>query len=357
MDLIDKLQELAKRVETQSAHLETEEATKNALVLPFIQTLGYDVFNPEEVVPEFTADIGMKRGEKVDYAIRVDGQPTMLIECKKCGTDLSEVTAGQLQRYYHVTDAKIGVITDGIRYHFYTDLDKPNKMDSRPYMELDVRDVPESLIPELKKLTKSSFDIEQAIAAATDLKYTKEIRRKLSEMLNDPDREFVKYFTQLVYSGRFTQNVQEQFTPIVKKAFQQFIREQINERLESAIAVESEPEEDVSDDDEIIEEEGDDRESRIDTTEAELDGYHIVRAILSQVVDPDRVVHRDTISYMGILLDDNNRKPICRLHFNTSQKYLGLIDENKNEEKIPIESIKEIYQYADRLRKTSQYYE
>lgn len=357
MDLIDKFQALAKRVETQSTHLETEEATKNAFVLPFIQTLGYDVFNTEEVVPEFTADIGMKRGEKVDYAIRVDGKPIMLIECKKCGTNLNAVTAGQLQRYYHVTDAKIGVITDGVQYHFYTDLDKPNKMDEKPYMEVDVRDVPDSLIPELKKLTKSSFDIDQAIAAATDLKYTKEIRRKLSEMLNDPNKEFVKYFTQLVYSGRFTHNVQEQFTPIVKKAFQQFIREQINERLESAIAAEPETPEETETTTEVSEEEMTDRESRIETTEEELEGYYIVRAIMSQVVDPDRVVDRDTISYMGILLDDNNRKPICRLHFNTSQKYLGLVDDQKNEQKILIESVKDIYQYADQLRKTVQYYD
>ena len=235
------------------------------------------------------------------------------------------------------------------------DLEKTNKMDSKPYMELDVRDVPEALIPELKKLTKTQFDIDQAIAAATDLKYTKEIRRKLTELLDDPDKEFVKYFTSLVYSGRFTQNVQEQFTPIVKKAFHQFIREQINERLESAIAVESE--EQKSGEEPESPEREDDRESRIETTEQELEGFHIVRAIMSQVADPARVVHRDTISYMGILFDDNNRKPICRLHFNTSQKYLGVIDEDKNEEKIPIDEVNEIYQYADQLRKTAHYYD
>lgn len=358
MDLIDQLQSLAKNIERQKNKMLTEEATKNAFVMPFIKALGYDVFNPEEVVPEFIADHGIKKGEKVDYAIVIDGKPTILFECKKFGVNLNQKAPSQLYRYYSVTDAKIGIVTDGAKYNFYTDLEEPNRMDDRPYMEIDLLNLDETLIPQLKKLAKSSFDLDLALETATELKYTKAIRRKISELLENPDRDFVKFFTSLVYDGRFTQNVQEQFTPIVKKAFNQFIREQINERLETAFSQEGEEAETVEESTQgEAGSNGSDRESRIETTEKEIEGYHIVKSIVREVVDPDRVHHRDTISYIGILLDDNNRQPICRLHLNSSQWYISLFDEEKNEEKVAIDSLNAIYRFSEQLKKAVRSYD
>lgn len=288
MDLIDQLQSLAKNIERQKDKMLTEEATKNAFVMPFIRALGYDVFNPDEVVPEYISDHGIKKGEKVDYAIFIDEQPTILIECKKFGVNLDLKAPSQLYRYYSVTDAKIGIVTDGAKYNFYTDLEEPNRMDDRPYMEIDLLNIDDSLIPQLKKLTKSAFDLETALETATELKYTKAIRRKIAQLLENPDRDFVKFFTALVYDGRFTQNVQEQFTPIVKKAFSQFIREQINNRLESAFSEEGEGAvENHEEVEEATEEEG--KESRIETTEEEIEGFHIVKSIVREVVVSDRV--------------------------------------------------------------------
>ena len=354
MDLIDQLESLAKNIEKQKDKMLTEEGTKNAFVMPFIKALDYDIFNPDEVVPEFTADYGVKKGEKVDYAIFMDEKPIILIECKKFGVDLNLKAPSQLYRYYSVTDAKIGIVTDGAKYNFYTDLEETNKMDDRPYMELDLLNLEKNMIPQLKKITKSAFDLDLALETATELKYTKAIRREIAELLENPDRDFVKFFTSLVYDGRFTKNVKEQFTPIVKKAFNQYLRKQIDNRLETAFPEnDAEPMEDSANDsnEEVESNDG------IVTTQEEIEGYHIVKSIVTEVVDPERVVYRDTKSYMGILLDDNNRQPICRLRFNTSQKYLSLFDENKNEEKVSIKKLNDIYSHKEQLRLAAQSYD
>lgn len=354
MDLIDQLESLANNIERQKDKMLTEEATKNAFVMPFIRALGYDIFNPDEVVPEYIADHGIKKGEKVDYAIFIEGDPTILIECKKFGVNLNQKVPSQLYRYYSVTDAKIGIVTDGAKYNFYTDLEEPNKMDDRPYMELDLMNLEKGMIPQLKKLTKSAFDLDLALETATELKYTKAIRRKIADLLENPDRDFVKFFTSLVYDGRFTKKVKEQFTPIVKKAFNQYLRRQIDNRLETAF-----PEEETETIEESNEKENEkfDGKNGIETTEEEIEGYHIVKSIVREVVAPERVVHRDTKSYMGILLDDNNRQPICRLRFNSSQKYLSLFDEDKNEEKVSIEQLNDIYNHKEQLKVAAKSYD
>ena len=223
MDLIDKIQELAAKVPKQIGHITTEEATKSALVMPFINALGYNVFDPTEVVPEFTADVGIKRGEKVDYAILNDGKPIMLFECKWSGADLDEVHSSQLFRYFSVTEARIGVLTNGVIYRFYSDLEQVNKMDTKPFLEIDMLNVEDSLISELKKLTKSSFDIDAVISSASDLKYTREIKKVLNEQLIEPEDDFVRYLASQVYSGKLTQTVRAQFQEIVKRAFSQFM--------------------------------------------------------------------------------------------------------------------------------------
>ena len=181
MEFEEKLAGLAAKIRQQSAAIQTEEATKNAFIMPFIQSiLGYDVFNPLEVVPEFTSDIGTKKGEKVDYAILKDGAIQILIESKKIGEPLNINHAGQLFRYFHVTSARISILTNGQVYKFFTDLDAPNKMDEKPFLELDLLNIDEHAIPELQKLTKSAFDVDSIISAAGELKYVGQIKRILA---------------------------------------------------------------------------------------------------------------------------------------------------------------------------------
>ena len=223
MDFIEEIRNLSARITKQKDNVLTEEATKNAFVLPFINLLGYDVFNPTEVVPEFTADVGTKQGEKVDYAIFKDDEVIMLIECKRYGADLTDAHASQLYRYFSVVHARIAVLTDGVLYRFYTDLEELNIMDTKPFLEFDMLDIQPPLVNELKQFSKSAFDLDATITAASDLKYTKEIKQTMMEQLEEPSEEFVRFFLSSVYSGVKTQTVIQQFTDIVKRALNQFL--------------------------------------------------------------------------------------------------------------------------------------
>ncbi len=362
MDFIENLRVLSARIEDQRDFIQTEEATKTAFVMPFINLLGYDVFNPREVVPEFTADIGTKQGEKVDYAIFKDENAIMLIECKKYGEDLSDVHTSQLYRYFSAVHARFAVLTDGVLYRFYTDLEENNKMDTKPFLEFDMFDIQPTLANELKRFTKSAFNLDENISAASDLKYTKEIKQILMEQLDTPHTEFVKFFLSSVYSGIRTQNVVEQFTEIVRRALHQFMNEQLNYRLQSAIKAEDTAEESTEVDD--IDDSIDDEESYIVTTEEELEGYYIVKSIVREVVDPDRIFHRDTQRYMGIILDNSRKKPICRLYFNSDTKYLGLLDSeglglggSKKFDRVELGNVDDIYNHAEALKIIAQRYD
>lgn len=352
MEFANQLEALSTRIPSLLERVQTEEATKNALIMPFIQTLGYDVFNPTEVVPEFISDIGMKKGEKVDYAIMDQDTPIAIIECKSCTADLTKAHASQLHRYFHTTKARIGILTNGLEYIFYSDLDAKNVMDKTPFMTINMLDMDDQLIPELKKLTKSSFELDDMLSTANNLKYTREVKKQLEQQLETPSPEFVKLLLTNIYSGPKTQQVVEHFTPLIKKSFKALITDHINNRLKTAFS-EQQPEEIVATEPtETLE-----KDNGIVTTEEELEGYMIIKAILREVVDIKRLHYRDTKSYFGILLDDNNRKPICRLHFNTAQKYLGTIDADKNETRHPIDTLDDIYKYVSTLKVTVAFYE
>lgn len=361
MDFIERLQALSKKVSEVSGSLVTEEATKNALIMPFLHSvLGYDVFNPSEVVPEFTADTGTKKGEKVDYALLKDGVVQILIECKKYSEPLSTKHANQLFRYFSVTNARIAILTNGAKYQFYTDLDAPNKMDEKPFLTLDLEDLDEHIVPEVKKLTKSSFDVDSVVGAAGELKYLSEVKKVISEQFKEPEEEFVKFFTSKVYDGVQTAKVKSQFLDITTKALKQFLNDSINDRLKSAIGddVKTTVSNDVivssTSEEEPVQT---DEKPKVETTEEEIDGFNIVKAILRQSVEAPRICPRDTQSYFGVLLDDNNRKPLCRLWFNTKQKYIGIFDEEKKEARHPIDSVDDIFNFSESLLKTASFYE
>ncbi len=362
MDFIDKIHNLAKRVPSQLEYCETEEATKTALIMPFINALGYDVFDPTEVVPEYTADIGTKRGEKVDYAIMIDEVPIILFECKWSGADLNKEHASQLHRYFNaVNGARFAVLTNGVEYRFYSDLDAPNRMDTKPFFVFHMLDVQDRKVSELKKFTKSTFNLDEILTNASELKYTNAISKIIVQEFKSPSDDFVRFFTSQVYSGIKTQNVIEQFTELTKKALRRFLNDRINERLQSAIQDVEPKDVPIPTDEEIVPDLEEvivlDEEDKIDTTDEEIEGYFAVKSILRDVMDIKRVYMRDTQSYCGILLDDNNRKPICRLRFNREQLYFAIIDENKKEERMPIDGVDDIYNYAKQIIATVQRYD
>lgn len=350
MELQNQLKALVDKIEQLKDKIGTEEATKNAFVMPFINILGYDIFNPTEVIPEFTADLGLKKGEKVDYAIFQNGIPILIIECKNWQQDLN-LHNSQLFRYFHVTKTRFALLTNGIEYRFYTDLDETNKMDAKPFLEFDICKIKEPIVNEIAKFHKSNFDVNKIVSNASSLKYTKEIKKLLEKEFQEPSYEFVRHFANPVYTGRLTEKVMEHFSELVLKATNQFISEKVNDRLTSALTKENEKQQ------QEIQEKEEEPQSKIETTEEELEGFQIVVAILRRSLPKNRIVYRDTQSYFGILLDDNNRKPLCRLHLNGGKKYISLFHDNKKEFKEAIESIDEIYRFEKELLKTVENYE
>ena len=355
MELNEKLYELVERIKSVKDSITTEEATKTSMIMPFFQLLGYDVFNPLEFVPEFTADVGIKKGEKVDYAIVVDSEPLILIECKPCTKNLDKHSS-QLFRYFGTTNAKFAILTNGLSYQFFTDLEDKNKMDMRPFLTVDLLNLKDRDIAELLKFQKSIIDVDEILNSAENLKYSRLIKDCFAEHVESPSPEFVKFILNYVYDGVKTQKVIDDFTPIVKRSISQYINDLMNVKIKTALKNDDDPDEptDIKPDVESGLESR--KEHKINTTIEELESYAIIKSILRTIVDSDRIAYRDTESYFGILLDDNNRKWICRVHLMSSVKYISIADENKNPIRYDIESIDDIYKFTNELKEACERY-
>lgn len=350
MDIAIKVGELQKRLLEHREVLLTEQAAKTALVMPFLQALGYDVFNPSEVVPEYTCDVGTKKGEKVDYAICESGKVKILIECKPASVALDLNHAGQLYRYFSVTDARLAILTNGVVYQFYSDVDAPNKMDDKPFFTFSMDTTRPNDLKTIEKFSKGSFDIEKIVQEAGLLKLQSLLRKELEKEFAEPSEDFVRMMAGRVHDGRLTAQVRDQFSKLLANTLSTLVRDLVNERLSSALNASNpaidEPVPALAEESEII------------TTAEEVSGFHIVQAIAARYVDPKRVVMRDAKSYCAILLDDNNRKSLARLHFNgVSTKHLGTFS-GKDETRHQISDLTEIYQFAgdieDRIRELDQ---
>lgn len=342
MDLAARLVELQKRMTQHREVLLTEEAAKTALVLPFLQALGYDIFNPGEVIPEYTADIGTKKGEKVDYAICGDGRVFVLVECKPVQSELNLNHASQLFRYFSVTEARLAILTNGVVYQFYTDIDQPNKMDPKPFFTFDLEHVKPNDPKTLEKFQKGSFDVDQIVAEASTLKMKSSIRSELEKEFSEPSDEFVRFVASRVHSGSITKSVRESVGRLLASTINEIVRDLVTNRLNSALEAAKPQQTDVE-----ATSGGD--ASDVITTDEELAGWRIVQAIGAKVVKADRIVMRDQRSYCAILLDNNNRKSIVRMHFNShSSKYLGTFV-GKEETRHSISDITEIYNFVEQI--------
>lgn len=348
MDFAEKIAELQQRVIRLKDTVETEEATKNAFIMPFIQALGYDVFNPSVVIPEFTADVG-KNGEKVDYAIKINDKICILIECKSCQTELCEKHRTQLYRYFTTTEARFSILTNGIQYWFYTDLDESNKMDAKPFFEFNLSDYKPNQVDELKKFTADTFNMDSILETASDLKYSSLLLREITKEIENSSQELSKLLISRVYEGHITANVFARFTPLIQKCMKETVRELVNKRLSSAIETQTTPEAQTDEADAKTEEALPD-ENGIVTTEEEKDAFQIVRAIVREKISADRIFMRDAKSYCAILVDNNNRKPICRFYFGKKKEYINIFDLDKHDERFEISSIDDIFKFSDKLK-------
>lgn len=355
MDFKDTIRALGERVNRLKEQTLTEEATKHAFVLPFLQALGYDVFNPSEVVPEFIADVGIKKGEKVDFVVMKEGAPVLLLEAKHWKQKLDNHD-GQLLRYFHVCKARFSVLTNGVEYRFFTDLVATNKMDERPFLDFDITNITDLQIEELKRFHKSYFDVVSITAAASELKYTAALRAILVNEFKAPSDGFVRFFTKQVYSGVVTDKIVFQFSDLLRKSMHLMLSEMISDRLKSALNQEEQAAKKQAAEEAAttttVELETVGKERLVETTPEEMEAFYIVKSMLRKHVDPNRVTFRDAQSYMAILLDDNNRKTICRLYFNGSKRKIVTLDAAKKEVPLVIGDLDEIYKLEEVMKAT-----
>jgi hypothetical protein len=342
MDLETAVAELSKKIKDHKDILLTEEAAKTALVMPFLQSLGYNVFNPAEVVPEFTCDVGTKKGEKVDYAICNGDKVEMLIECKPANSDLNINHASQLFRYFSVTASRVAILTNGVIYKFFSDVEVPNVMDNKPFFVFDLEAIKKQDIRTLAGFAKGTFDIDQIVKEASKLKLQSLVHHELQKEFADPTDDLVRLIGKRVHGGMMTAAVKETFKSLIINSFQTLIRDGVNDRLTSALSV-TEPQEAAQ-----VASQGEEADA-VETTDDEMMGFNIIRAIAAQSVDIERVTMRDSKSYCAILLDDNNRKTIARLWFNSPKaRYLGTFL-GKEETRVSVAGPTDIFKHSQAI--------
>lgn len=361
-----RVRQHAETVKERRTFINTEEATKHSLVMPLLSILGYDVYDPREVVPEFDADVANRKGEKVDYAICINGQPTIFIECKSVNEPL-DMHRGQLVRYFQVVkDARFGILTNGVQYRFYTDIEDSNIMDQLPFLEFDLTTMTDDQIEELRKFSKPDFDPEKIHVNASKLKHMNALTKVLQKELEEPSEDFVRLLAGQVCKGRMTASVLEYFQGLVKSVIKSHISGLVRSRLESAMTANDQAQKDdaATSSGETTSEETD---QGIVTTQEELDAFVIVKAILAMDKrSRGRIAYRDSKSYFAILLDDNARKPICRMILKENRKRILFFDQPENFQKesgaktgevVEMQSIEDIYGFEDRLLNTFRWYE
>ena len=365
---IEDIKDLAERVPSLQSRLDDEAKTKQFLVLPLIRALGYDDANPAEVVPEYTADFGTKAGWKADYALMSEERPLIVIECKQLSNKLATDEINQLGRYFSFVPfagPKIGILTNGVIYKFFTDEAEPNKMDEEPFWEVNLESLSHNDLTQFKNFTKDDFDPLGAVQTASRFKYISGMKEILNRQYHhQPDDAFAEWLARplLPPRSRMTQDIKE----MAQQALREFVEELVTALLRANQTSTPVVEEEASSEkfgapSEEMEEPPEERRDS-ETTDEELEGYAVVRTIVGEVVDLDRVALRDVQQYCAILLDDNNRRTLCRLHFNRPQKYIGLFDGSRAssgaqiETRHAIESPQDIYNHADQLRETARRY-
>lgn len=356
MDFKDSILQLAEKIERQKDDIATEEATKTSFIMPMIAALGYDVFNPFEVVPEMDCDL-TKRGDRIDYAIIKDNQPILLMECKHCKQNL-DAHSTQLAKYYAASNARFGVLTNGIEYRFYTDLEKQNIMDEKPFLIINMLDLSDDDINKLKKFHKSYYNESEILSNAQELQITIQIKDLLVRNLKQPGDEFTRYFVRCINDWKSSSKLIEQYKPILKKSIQDVLNDMISDRLSSAMkneeqnACETDKQCTASDSDNNTLPDGVvSITDGIITTQEEIDAYNIIRSILRKDIDVKRIKYKDYKSYFTINLDGSVWWWVCRLSLGKRKKQFCIPkDKYSSNEWIDIESIDDIFKYADKIK-------
>lgn len=320
MTFNNALTNFAKQVPVKKLSCATEEATKHSLILPVIQLMGYDIFDPTEVVPEVDCDL-KQAGERIDYIIERNGIHQLLIECKYWKQNLDRHVT-QLRAYFAASDAKLSILTNGIEYRFYTDLEKTNLMDDEPFLVVDMEHIDEDALAWLGLFRKEVFDVLAISDKALRHKRMNKLRQLVADELASPSADIVKHFAKLLYGTTPNQKVIGQLRPMLIQA--------INEHI--GVANTSMP-------------------ATRDATPID-----VVQDILKDIVQPQRVIWKDNLQYSTVRLDGQEWSPICRVKFTQWAKWITIThwDEDSDKmsqgEKHTIETPADIRNHADEIR-------
>lgn len=242
--LQERVRRVSETILERREHCATEEATKMALIVPTLtEVFGYEVYDPRQVVPEYTVDFGTKKGEKIDYALMDDGKPVVLIECKTVGTPLDQAAA-QLHRYFSVTDGscRTAILTDGVKWRFYADLVDRNKLDQEPCFVFDFDAYDAEDVENLRVACRSDLGSMDRIDRMRELMYRRRIVAWLSRQFGTPDESFIGYLAKELHDGARTRNVIELFSRIVPRALAGHVNKVVQQRLRRAMNEKPEPE-------------------------------------------------------------------------------------------------------------------
>ena len=338
-DLVAALNQITENLQTQKQLVQTEEATKNAFIMPFIAALGYNVFNPVEVIPEYNADVVGLKGEKVDYAIMQDGQPAILIECKHTAVNLNDQKyLTQLSRYFNVTDAQLGILTNGEEYWFYSDLKEKNRMDETPFLKVDLsKELDARALDSLDIFTKDTFDVDATRSMAEELIYVNGIKETLLTMLLQPDEEFVRsLYSKSGFGVRFTAQTRSRYVDLAEQAIKEVISDQ---RIASSSAGSN-----------SAQGASQERENIGEPSEEEMAAFEIVKSIVNSAIDVSRLSLNDQKSYCNVIVDGFTRNhTVCRFYFNDPAKYFMIMGVSDVPGRNRLAALSDINNYADAL--------
>lgn len=322
------------RIRGRMPHVQGEEATKQALIVPLLQVLGYDVFDPREVRPEYVADFAIKKAgqfEKIDYAICVNGLPAIFIECKPLGAPLED-HGGQLSRYFNSTPSvRVAWITDGVKFRVFTDLQQPNIMDAQPWLSIDLLSIKPAEVDALRRFRKADFSPNDISALAEEMVYYSAILSFVSTQLREPSESFVRFVaSEIPAVGRVTAKVVERLSPILRKALQSAIVDQVARSLDRS--AEPEPEPPAAAKPATVAGTGKspdaspsaaDQKAGVVTTPEELEANRLIVTWIREANASAPIGHRDSKSYFTIH-QDNVRKWFVRLGLEDKPMWVAL---------------------------------
>jgi hypothetical protein len=314
MGLYEDLRQFSEQVKKRQGFIKGEESTKQALVLPFLQILGFDIYDPTEIRPEYVADFAKKKSngqfEKIDYALYVKGELGIFVECKSIEAKPQDHD-GQLARYFNSTQSvRVGILTNGLTYRFFTDLRAPNMMDESPFFEFNVLSFTERDADALRPFTRDGFNAATVQRYAEEVISMEKITTLVDELLRNPSEDFIRFIlgTLNLVSGRITERVIERFSPIVKKSVQSALLGMMTKSIQQEIAPQeaavvehappaasNPPAESPS-----TKDQNPTRESAVVTTEEELEIFRIVSRLCDESATKVPIKYKDTATYFGI---------------------------------------------------------